>query len=179
MTVYLSQNFWFYFISIGCTLVLLFSKFCLFIYLFIYFWAFVRFPVFVEFLLCKMTFSIQSHFFQTAIDSQKILHLTLGLVPIYSAAPSKWFIIKCLYIIWNLSFRLHLKSTNLTSYSTLTAYFLTKSLLASEDQPYHYDLSVFFFFFFFFFLILHILKRIFAETNLWCEDTPSKEKYTS
>ena len=46
-----------------------------------------------------------SHFSLTAIDSQEILHLVLGLVGTHLAAVSTWMVTVFLFIIQSMSFR--------------------------------------------------------------------------
>ena len=105
-----------------------------------------------------------------AIDSHENIRLALGLIDTHSAAVSMRVVTKFSYssfevCISDVSWRVSNLSLRILNIDCLYP-------LASEEQSYREVLLVSF-------LFLHRLRRIFAETNLWSEDTHSKKEYAS
>ena len=89
----------------------------------------------------------------------KVPYLAIGFTGIHISAFSLRAFTKFSYS----SFRIFL---------SVTVYWYLLSILVSENQSYRENVNVRF-------LFLHRLRRIFAETNPWSEDTPSKKESVS
>ena len=102
--------------------------------------------------------------------SSFIMLYNIGLVDMHSTAASVWAVTKFSYssfgvCISDVSWRVS------KLFLTVTVYLLFIFRLVSGDQSYGVAFTVGF-------LFLRKLRRIFAETIVWSEDTPSKEEYT-
>ena len=123
---------------------------------------------FAGFLLLSNDAFFLSHFSLTAIDSHRTLHVTFGLVVIYSAVASIWVVRKFSYSSFGLCFSdVSWEVSDL--FLTVTLYWLLISLLVIEDHSYRVALTVYFIF-------QQRLGWLFAETILWSKDTPSKTR---